>query len=247
MYIINMNKESIMILCISIHSKINNKGGFKNGEYLCKSERKGCRLRAWRGRRYHVYRSCCSLKDSKESKKRTKVLNDIRREQSADHAEILQKQDDLQKQSAIHKVCGMAVAVNHGTVMPVDQEALRAEVGQSAHTPQQPAPQTPFTAPAPATAPVQEPVQQATPAQQGQPVNINVATAPAQQPAPQQNGVDVNAIIAAVLNNPEYKAALNAAVAAPKQEEAPAAPVEEKKEEEPKKEAPATTSNNKKK
>jgi hypothetical protein len=187
------------------------------------------------------------IKDSKESKKRTKVLNDIRRENSADHAEILQKQDDLQKQSAIHKVCGMAVAVNHGAVMPVDQEALRAEVGQSAHTPQQPAPQAPFTAPAPATAPVQEPVQQATPTQQGQPVNINVATAPAQQPAPQQNGVDVNAIIAAVLNNPEYKAALNAATAAPKQEEAPAAPVEEKKEEEPKKEAPATTSNNKKK
>lgn len=189
-----------------------------------------------------IFGTIGAIKESKESKKRTKVLNDIRREQSADHAEILQKQDDLQKQSAIHKVCGMAVAVNHGTVMPVDQEALRAEVGQSAHTPQQPAPQTPFTAPAPAPAPVQEPVQQATPTQQGQPVNINVAAAPAQQPAPQQPAVDINNIIAAVLDNPTFKAAVN-----PTTTTAPAAPVEEKKEEEPKKEAPATTSNNKKK
>jgi hypothetical protein len=189
-----------------------------------------------------IFGTIGAFKESKESKKRTKVLNDIRREQSADHAEILQKQDDLQKQNAIHKVCGMAVAVNHGTVMAIDQDALRAEVGQPVPTPQQPAPQ-PFTAPAPA--PVQEPVQQAAP-QQGQPVNINVAAAPAQQPAPQQNGVDVNAIIAAVLNSPDYKAALSAAVAAPNQQETPTAPVEEKKEEEPKKEAPATTSNKKK-
>lgn len=169
-----------------------------------------------------------AIKESKESKKRTKVLNDIRREQTADHAEILQKQDDLQKQSAIHKVCGMAVAVNHGTVMAIDQDALRAEVGQAAPAPQQPAP-----------APVQEPVQQTAPQQQ--PVNINVAAAPAQQAAP-QNGVDINSIIAAVLDNPTFKAAVN-----PTTTSAPAAPVEEKKEEESK-EAPATTSaSNKKK
>ena len=115
-----------------------------------------------------IFGTIGAVKEAKESKKRTKVLNDIRREQSADHAEILQKQDDLQKQNAIHKVCGMAVAVNHGTVMAIDQDALRAEVGQPVPTPQQPAPQTPFTASAPA--PVQEPVQQAAP-QQGQPVN----------------------------------------------------------------------------
>lgn len=162
-----------------------------------------------------------------------------------DHKIIIAKEDGIAKQIAF-AVHGVPVVVDdNGKPMLIDGNALMQQLGAVPPTPQQPAPQTPPTAPTPA--PVQEPVQQAAPqTPQQQPVNINVAAAPAQQATPQQNGVDVNAIIAAVLSSPEYKAALNAAVAEPKEEEAPAAPVEEKKEEEePKKEAPATT--NKKK
>lgn len=177
--------------------------------------------------------------------KNGKAIKNAAANSDNDHKIIIAKEDGIAKQIAF-AVHGVPVVVDdNGKPMLIDGNALMQQLGAVPPTPQQPAPQTPPTAPTPA--PVQESVQQAAPqTPQQQPVNINVAAAPAQQAAPQQNGVDVNAIIAAVLNNPEYKAALNAAVAEPKEEEAPAAPVEEKKEEEePKKEAPATT--NKKK